>query len=566
MRHRHLLIVSALLVVAAWWSHASGQTSVDEGVAVVQAQALVDGGWTVEDPLRAVDPEGSAFPLRHATRTDDGIVPFAKHPLYPQLLGWVEPLGGVRAMVALSLVSTVVAAWGASRLARRLDPDAELVAFYGIALLSPLLFDSTLVIAHALAAAVVGLGALALLRHLDEDRPVGPWLGGAAVASAAVVLLRGEGILLAGAATLVLAVRWIRLRTPVAFVAASGVGLGGLIGLVVDRAWAAAILGHGIDLPAAPGSGDSWIEARLSGLATTALQPSYDSGSLDWLLPASVLVLVLVAFAVRRGGDDETAARLFAPVAAVGAVVWCAVAPASAVPGLLVAFPLLWFGLSLGGWARDGLARPLVLTGAVLAAAVAATQYRQGGGFEWGARYTHLALPLVVPVVAVALVRAARRVDRSTVTVVGVALLVVSLALSTMGLRTKRDLEAAAGRLGEQILEVAPPSHLGADDRDGRPVVVSTEFVVPQVVWPELDDARWLRLRDDEEISRVTGPDPRIEALVRAGVDRFTFVTLDLGRDRALLGEARVVEERRSGPWHLVVVEPNMRSQVATDG
>lgn len=563
---RHILIVAALLVLAAWWTHAGGQVSVDEGVAVVQAETLAEEGtWAVDHPLLAVDPDGSAFPLRNATRTDDGIVPFAKHPLYPQLLAWVEPLGGVRAMVALSLAGTLGAAWAAARLARRIEPDAELVCLYGTALLSPLLFDSTLVIAHALAAAAVGLGALAVVRHVERDRPMSPWLAIAAVAAALTVLLRGEGVLLVGAAGAVLALRAVRLRTPGSIAAAVAVGAGGLVGLVADRAWGAAILGSGIDLPAAPGSGDSWISARLSGFATTALQPSYTSGAGDWLLPASVLVLTLVVLALRRGGDEERAARSFAVLAAAGAVIWCAVAPVSAVPGLLVAFPLLWVGLALGRWAADGLARALVLTAGLLAAAVAATQYRQGGGFEWGARYTALVLPLVVPVVAVALVRAARRADRSTVVVVGASLLVLSLALSAMALRTKRDLQGAAERLGQQLVGFAPASHLGPDDRDGRPIIISTAFVVPQVVWPELDGARWLRLRDDEEVGKVKGPDRRIEALLAAGVDRFTFVTLDLDLDRPLLGDARIVERRRSGALEIVIVQTNMRSQVAAD-
>ena len=94
------------------------------------------------------------------------------------------------------------------------------------------------------------------------------------------------------------------------------------------------------------------------------------------------------------------------------------------------------------------------------------------------------------------------------------ALAVVSLALGVMALRTKHDLDRSAQRFEAALLEVAPASHLGSVD-DARPIVVSADFTIPQITWPILDDARWLRLRDDEP-AVVRGEDRRVAALVHA--------------------------------------------------
>ncbi|HJR24340.1 MAG TPA: hypothetical protein VJ804_02625, partial [Acidimicrobiales bacterium] len=138
----HVLVAGAILLAVAWWTGADGQVSVDEGVAVKQAEAVADGTWVLPHPLEVADPDGSAFPLRFATRTDDGYVPFAKHPLYPAVLSVADRVGGVRAMVGLSLVGVLGAAVAAAALARRLDPRLPVPTVYAVALGSPLLFDS----------------------------------------------------------------------------------------------------------------------------------------------------------------------------------------------------------------------------------------------------------------------------------------------------------------------------------------------------------------------------------------------------------------------------------------
>ena len=553
----HAAILAVLLVGVALWIGARGQISVDEGAAAAQATQLADhGSWGFEHPLASVDPDGSAFPLRHADRTDDGYVPLAKHPLYPVVLSWADDLGGTAGMVGLSLVGVVGAALAAGWFAARLDPRLAVPTLYVVGLGSPLLFDGSLLIAHALGAAAVGLATVALVLHHERGATVTAWLAPTAIGLVATVLLRGEGVLLVGALAGVAGVLALRTRSAVWLATASVAAASGVGAVLLDRAWNSAVLGDGIALPRAPVAGDPWLGARLDGFGTTMLDPAYGDRPADLLLVLGAALLAVAALALRRRGDDERVAGVLAVAAAGLVVAWAATDPPSPVPGLLLAFPVLWFGLAAGRWWGSATARVAVAVSAVFALAVFATQYRQGGGFEWGARYLALALPIVVPVALAGLAAAADAVaDRRTVRLVGLGLIGVTAALSVTAVRVERSLGRSAHDFGEQVVALAPPSHLGTGDADGRPVIVSAEFDVPQIVWPELAAARWLRLRDDEPI-RVDGPDPRVERLLAAGVDRFTFVTRDLDRDRPLLGPVRELERHDLGTWSLVVVAP----------
>lgn len=542
---------------AARWVGAPGEVGIDEGVAVLQAQALADdGAWTLDHPLEAVDPAGSAFPLRSTSRTEDGYVPFAKHPLYPRLLAWTDDVGGVAAMVGLSIAGAVVAAMAAGWLAGRLDRRLAAPSLWVTGVASPLLFDSGIVLAHTLGAAAAGLGAVAVVRHLDEGRAVSRWLAVVAPCVAAVVLLRGEGILLAGAVAAVTGGVAVARRHAAWGSAALSVAVLGGVSLLADRRWSSSILGASIGLPGGTAADDSLLEGRIAGLVTTTVRPSYAADDRHLLLIGGVALLAIVVLALRRGGSDERMAGGAAAVSAALVVLWAVSGRPGPVPGLLLAFPVLWVGLALGRWGREPAARALVAVGAVFAGAVAATQYRQGGGFEWGARYVALALPLVVPVAVLGLARAWDAIDdRRVGRAVAVGLAVTTLALGGVAIASQQRLGGFNRSFGSELIAVAPDSRLGGGDRDGRPIIVGADFLIPQLVWPQYDRARWLRIRGDGPIV-VDGPDPRVEALFDAGVDRFTFVTRDLDRDRPLLGEARLVSRREQRGWEVAVVEP----------
>ncbi|HEV3401140.1 MAG TPA: hypothetical protein VG078_04905, partial [Acidimicrobiales bacterium] len=173
--------------------------SADEGAAIVQARHLARGdGWIVDHPVPEADPEGTNYPLELSARGLDGrTAPFAKHPLYAVLLGAASRLGGVTAMVLLSVAGTIAAAALAAALAGRMGPGLARPALWAVGAGSPLLFDGYLVIAHTLGAALAAAAVLCAVRAFEDRRR---WLSSAAgvLACAAVaVLLRTEASLFA---------------------------------------------------------------------------------------------------------------------------------------------------------------------------------------------------------------------------------------------------------------------------------------------------------------------------------------------------------------------------------
>src|SRR4029450_12481256 len=71
---------------------------------------------------------------------------------------------GLGGMVLASVVGTVAAAAVAGLLARRVVPELAALAVWATGLATPLFFDSWLVIAHTLGAALVGAAVLSVVR------------------------------------------------------------------------------------------------------------------------------------------------------------------------------------------------------------------------------------------------------------------------------------------------------------------------------------------------------------------------------------------------------------------
>jgi hypothetical protein len=167
------------------------------------------------------------------------------------------------------------------------------------------------------------------------------------------------------------------------------------------------------------------------------------------------------------------------------------------VPGLIVAFPLVTWGLAGLDRAvfRKDLAALLASTGAVFAMAVVATQYAIGGGFEWGGRYFAIGLPCATPLAAAGLHRLRERLDGATARRCMTAAAAATLVLAGIGIgavRTnRRDWHAFTTAV------VAAADH--TDPGDGGPsIVLTTEPEPPRAAWRELPQDRWLLVADDE--------------------------------------------------------------------
>ena len=551
----HLVALALLLVAMMAVVGTASSFSADEGAAIVQARSLSEGaGWLVEHPLPGADPAGVNYPLEFSEHGRRGWAPYAKHPLYPLLLAGADRAGGVAAMVLLSLAGTVAAAGLAAALARRLDRALARPALWSTGVASPLFFDGHLLIAHTLGAALAAAGVLAFLAALERRSPARALL--VVPALAACVLLRNEGLFIAAALAAVagaVALRRSDVR-PVAAVAAVASLVAGAGAFLLDREWTARIVGatdSGPGSVAVPAGSTGLLAGRVKGFLLTWLTPSYSGRPvLGLLLLVMLAAIAYGALAARRHAGDGRRILAGAGVAAAASVAALLVAPGTVVPGLLLAFPLGSAGLFLVSrrTLRTEPARVAAGVSLLFVVAVVATQYAKGGGGEWGGRYFAVALPIAVPVLLLALRDTATALGPALARRAGVALVVCSVALSTMGITALRSSHRANTRL------VAAAERAGVSVAAGdRPVMVTTEGAMPRFAWPTFDRQRWL-------LAGPEGLDDLFARLAGAGVARIGFVTRNVDRDQALLDAAgvRVVSADSSEGgrrWHVLVVD-----------
>jgi len=288
----------------------------------------------------------------------------------------------------------------------------------------------------------------------------------------------------------------------------------------------------------------------VQGLLVTWLTPDYGGHPLTGLaLLAMLAALAVGAVTVRQDPGNRRRIALCSMVAALAALVAYLAGPATVVPGLLVAFPLLTPGALLVG--RGTLHTPASKVAAgvcvFFAAAVLATQYAKGGGGEWGGRYFALAIPIAVPVLLLALRDQRTRLDARSARAAVVALAICSVALSTIGIGAMRSAHRANARL------VASVDRAGRAVAVSQPVMVTTEGAMPRFAWSTFDRQRWL-------LAQPGGLDDLLGRLRAAGVATAGFVTRDLERDQAVLDHAgvRVLSRDRSASarrWQILVLQ-----------
>lgn len=513
----HALGLALVLVLGMLWV-GDGSFSADEGAAIVQAEDLADGEpWIRPHSFPEADPEGEWYPLHLGLIGERGVAPFGKHPLYASLLAVGSAIGGWYLMAAWSTVATLAAAVMAARLTSRLEPRLELLALWTVGLGTPLLFDSYLLIAHALAAALAAGMALLGLRSI-ERRHLGVEAVGLAVLAGLATMLRTESILFVGAFAVgaLVAAGGRRGLGP-----AAAAAVGGLSGYVLNEVWQRALVGGGGPVnPPSGVRGGSFLADRFEAFLTTWLRPHYTTDTEGQLLALGVVALAAGVLTVRLGRGRVGGA--LAVVGGLAVVVGVLGQPSNPVPGLLIACPLLVVG-ALGAdrlpWTTPT-ARLLGVTVGLYFAAVLATQYRTGGSGEWGGRYFAMGLPLLVPLALVGVdrvVTAARSEDRRAV--VG-ALVAASLALaigSVETMRTYHDRQAEFARSLEEVTAVDPGD-------GGLPVVIATGGYVPRMAYPFLDERRWL-LVDAAEPGYEESLAEVAATLDDLGIEGWTLVT-----------------------------------------
>ena len=545
-----LLVLGVLLV--------NGRPALgDEGAVLAQAHQLEQRAWAtpeswrVAHPFPELDPEGRLIPLEHSPIGDGYYLPYAKHPLYPAMALPLLRGIGPTSMFLLSSVAVWFAALCAAGIARRLRPRITLPTLWIVGLGSPLLFDSTLVMAHALAAAALGAVGLCLVRHLDRPRP--GWIVGASLAGAVLVLLRSEGVLAIVAVSTVLGLMALsdarrtsteqagatprpawgqlsfgRLRVDVALASAAvAIAVTAALAVLIELRVAAQLLSPDEDMTMRVPSRGSFLAGRVSVLWVSILRPALN-GSGWGSLVLLVGIAAMLAGAVMLGDPHRRSRGLVVLCAGTVLVLLRQFAPVEVVSGLVPAFPLLVIGLIYLRRAdlRDRAVQLCLGVPALTSLAILATTYSVGGGVEWGGRFFHLLLPLTVPVAVLGLdtaraslpdepVRPGLRITARQLAVGAVLLATASLSL--LSLRAIHTTRSTAEDVDDAALAAADAARPAADG--GAPVVISDARPFARAAWDSFTDYRMLRVPSDEPLG------PLLDGLADAGVGTVVVMT-----------------------------------------
>ena len=222
---------------------------------------------------------------------------------------------------------------------------------------------------------------------------------------------------------------------------------------------------------------------------------------------------------------------------AAALVVQFVLAPAEAVPGLLVACPVLVVGLALltGQQLREPASFVLAASSAVFVAAVLATQYANGGGGGWGGRYFGVVLPVLVPLVLAAITRRTSSIPGAALRRLGAGLLLAHLVLGVHAVVSLRLSHEWTDQLVDHVVAFAGDDVPG--DGDARAVVLTTSAPLARLAWQHVGDGRWLTV-DPGDVARYGG------RLREAGLTTITLASADPQADLAALGPGWVAQGR----------------------
>jgi hypothetical protein len=513
LRLRAHIAALALVLIGVGLVVGPGLFSGDEGAALAQAKVLAESGhWGIVERLPLADRDGSRAAVDKSDRLADGTdAPLTKHPLYPWVLAQLSSRisGGVaRWAQVLSILGTLGAAIGAAGLATRMRWGDPRVVLWAAGVGSPLLFDSTLAIAHTLAAAAIAVVALAAVELWGGAAVHWRWWAVLTGGTMFAVALRHEAVVAVGVAAVVLMLAGWQTRRSRPLLLGITIGAVGAASWIADRAVTKRVTGV-VGSVALPAQGSSGLRARADGAVTTLLQPGY--GARPWAGLAFAAAGVVLVVAWRSAGS---ARRVLSVVAGVMAAASLVLPGVSAIPGLLVACPALVIGLVLA--ASDRSTRWVWSGVIVFGVGILAIQYAEGGGAEWGWRYVALALPIAVPL-AVHGFRGDGRRSFGDPAVLAVA--AVSLCGALFGVRAAYIHRHRTEARVEAVARLAATPAAAPGD-GGAPVVVSPLFSLGRFSWDQLDTQRQLRIAPGD-LGAVS------HDLDRSGVRAFTFVGLE---------------------------------------
>ncbi len=558
----HASILAAVLVLGLLLVERDVGFTPDEGGYALGAETIADGSWTTDWRFAEVDPTGRHLPSGEGEFLSNGkYLPQARQLAWPAALGGAERFApGSLVVRLLSLVSVIVGACVAWALARRLGaPRAAPWAFW-ITVSSPLLPNGYMLWAHAPETALAGIAALAVVVLLDEERSTWWWTLALVAAATGGAAIRSEGVLYAVALGGVLGLVGLVRRSRRLVISAVLAGAAAAAAVLADEALYSSIVGGG---PGHQGiesrdRGGAWLDGRLNGTGRVLIEGALDSRPANVLMVLALGLVVLAVVSLRGEPASRAPSRVtagFLLAAAAVLMVRIVVAPDDPAAGVLVAWPVCAFAaLALRG-ARSTGAKVMIASSGLFVIGVLLTQYDNGGGTQWGARYLS---PIVVPVAVLAAVVISDRVERRSIAGALVAVLAVTGVggwfITDQFRRDNADAIASIDRSGADV------------------VLISEDGYRARFDWQAWSDRQWVAANGD-----LAGA---LDVLRRAGVTQATAIEVppgELEAAGAVLGEivdqAPLVQRFTVGPTSRRADPPpaqgpisNVRSQVVAPG
>ena len=405
------------------------------------------------------DPQGDHHPLIYTQKHGDQWVQVTSFPFVYAGLPLYK-VGGTGGILLLPVLGSLLAAYGARRLAKALGASTGWWAFWLVGVGTPMLFYAGDFWEHSMA---VGLMLLAFALALEGG--AGKALAAGALTGLAGVL-RTEVLLYAafvGIALLLVAGEWEEwIRAPKRIVALIA-GLAAV--LVANGALERAVLGSGLrDTRAGSNvaAAGSTLGTRLHDGLLTAIGLFGDDTTKAYV-GGAVVVLALLAFTWAMFNDRERAP--FTVLTGAVAVALYVVRFAKAglvlfVPGVFPAAPISAAGVT-GARTRQQIA--VAGAAVVVLPAVWLLQWRGQLLPQWGGRYVLLTGTLLTVVGAVALERKTRTI--CTVTLVGITVVTAGFSAAWHIQRTRGVARTAAAveRVPRDVVVVSRLAHLGRE-------------------------------------------------------------------------------------------------------
>lgn len=538
-----LLAGIAVAYVAATWVTRPdlGFWSPDSSIRYVQLVSLLQQKYrelAVVYPGAALDPEGHFYPVSGGFATVRGSKVYLSYsPYFPALAGPLYWMLGRPGLVALPILSGLVAVWATQLWLRRECRGAVSVGSVLVGLGTPLIVYSTVFWDHAPVTAL-STASLVLLTNgrLLEGRGAF-WAG---VLAGAPTWFRNEGYVFALAVLTGCGLVARRRGLPAL---ALGVLCGAAVGWILN--WQ--LYGHPLGLKGLAGA--RAVQARLGGAEGWLAQrvvAAYDllvsvERFVDALEPVrvgeslAVAAAVLVASALLRLGvvNRSPASVVAAGVGVVGVTGWL-LGSDSEVMGLVPAVPaiaLLGLWKPLGPWER-------LVGWTGIAYVVSAVILGSEGGLQWGPRYLLPVVPALVWLGALGLSRAYEAATgnlRVAIAIAGTCIALAGFAVQVKGLLAVGSQVEMAVRVERLLRSTGSPILV-----TGQPLFHMMGFLYFDRVLMRVDNALEL-----EELVR---------SFAKRRVARWTYIPL-----YGPAFDARVVERLTAGgPWKFRIVDDRM--------